>query len=472
MDDGSLSSLTFVAVLLIVHGVLAMAHAALAASPAAYLRDLASEGNRRADRVVRLNDNLPQLQITTHLALMLLRVAIVAVATISVKNPLLTLSPDFQALVVPPISYAIVLVPLALLVYLVADLIPGAIGRSRSASLAPIVALPMRALVVLFGPLVRLLMIVDQSFSRVSGGSDVAKTVTDEEILSLVDVGQRGGQIESEEKEMIRSVLEFGETLVREIMVPRLDVIALDVDQTLDEALTTVVKSGHSRIPIYDEKIDNIKGVLYAKDLLSRTHELNQRTIPGLMRPAYFVPESKRADTLFKEMQAKKVHLAVVVDEYGGTAGIITIEDLIEEIVGDIQDEYDLNEEAEYVQIRPDEYMFDGSINLDDFNELMECDVSTEDNDTLGGYIFGLLGRVPEAGETLEVEQEDCILKLRIESVEGRRIRKIHVLRVVPEPEEEEDEEPTNGRRRGRGRDRDQNDEEAEQPVASKAEPS
>jgi putative hemolysin len=343
-------------------------------------------------------------------------------------------------------------------VYLVADLIPGAIGRSRAAAIAPIVALPMRALVVLFGPLVRLLLVVDRSFSRVSGGSDVAKTVTDEEILSLVDVGQRGGQIETEEKEMIRSVLEFGETLVREIMVPRLDVVALDVDETLDEALATVVKSGHSRIPIYDEKIDNIKGVLYAKDLLARTHELDQRTIPGLMRPAYFVPESKRADTLFKEMQAKKVHLAIVVDEYGGTAGIITIEDLIEEIVGDIQDEYDVNEEAEYVQIRPDEYMFDGSINLDDFNELMDCDVSTDDNDTLGGYIFGLLGRVPEAGETLEIEQDDCILKLRIESVEGRRIRKVHVLRVEPEPQEEDDAEPVNGRRRRRGRDRDGED--------------
>ena len=439
--------------LVAVHALVVMAQSALSLNPASYLRDLADEGNRRANRVVRLNDNLPQLQITTQLMLMLLRAAIFAAATITVKTPLFNLSPELQTLVVPPISYAIVLGPLVLLVYLLGDLIPGAVGRARAAAIAPVVALPMRALVVLFSPLVRLLLVVDHSFSRVSGGGDVAKTVTDEEILSLVDVGQRGGQIESEEKEMIRSVLEFGETLVREIMVPRLDVIALDVDSTLDEALETVVKSGHSRIPIYDEKIDNIKGVLYAKDLLARTHELSSRSIPGLMRSACFEPESKRADTLFKEMQARKVHLAVVVDEYGGTAGIISIEDLIEEIVGDIQDEYDLNEEAEYVQIRPNEYMFDGSINLDDFNNLMECDVSTEDNDTLGGYIFGLLGRVPEAGETLEIEQEDSTLKLRIESVEGRRIRKVHVLRVTPEPEEKEDE-PRNGRRRGRGKDK------------------
>ena len=465
MDDGSLSSLTLIVTLVAVHALVAMSQAALSLSPAAYLRDLANEGNQRANRVVRLNDNLPQLQITAQLVLMFIRVAIFAIATIMVKNPLFGLSPELQAVVVPPISYAIVLVPLVLLVFLVGDLIPGAVGRSRAAVIAPIVALPMRALVLLLGPIVRLLLVVERSFARVSGGSDVAKTVTDEEILSLVDVGQRGGQIESEEKQMIRSVLEFGETLVREIMVPRLDMIALDVDATLDEALTTVVKTGHSRIPIYDEKIDNIKGVLYAKDLLSRTHELANRSIPGLMRPAYFVPESKRADTLFKEMQARKVHLAVVVDEYGGTAGIITIEDLIEEIVGDIQDEYDVNEEADYVQIRPDEYMFDGSINLDDFNELMECEVSTEDNDTLGGYIFGLLGRVPEAGETLEIVQEDYILKLRIESVEGRRIRKVHVLRVTPEPEVKE-EEPQNGRWRGRNRDKEDKDEKDDESVA------
>lgn len=475
MDEGSISSLTVIAVLTVIHALLVLSHAALAYSPAAYLRDLEDEGSKRAKRVARLSDNLPQLQITTYLILMLVRAAIFATAAIMVKDPLINLSPDLQAEIVPPLSYAIVLVPLALLVYLVAELIPGAVGRTRASTIAPLVAVPMRALVVVFGPLVRLLLVVDQSFSRVSGGADVAKTVTDEEILSLVDVGERGGQIESEEKEMIRSVLEFGETIVREIMVPRLDVVALDIDEPLDEALKKFVESGHSRIPVYDEKIDNIKGVLYAKDLLAHMHELPQRTIPGLLRPAYFVPESKRADTLFKEMQARKVHLAIVVDEYGGTAGIISIEDLIEEIVGDIQDEFDLNEEAEYVQIRPDEYMFDGSINLDDFNELVDCAVSTEDNDSLGGYIFGLLGRVPEAGETLEITQDDCVLKVRIEAVEGRRIRKIHVLRVKTEPvEEDEDEGNSNGRRFGRrrDRDRDKDDEDVEQPVSNKVDPS
>jgi CBS domain containing-hemolysin-like protein len=243
---------------------------------------------------------------------------------------------------------------------------------------------------------------------------------------------------------MIRSVLEFGETLVREVMVPRLDITALEIDSTLDEAVDAFMQSGHSRVPVYDDKIDNIKGVLYAKDLLNmvRSGEMERRSIRELMRPAYFVPETKRADTLFKEMQSRKVHLAIVVDEYGGTAGLVTIEDLVEEIVGDIQDEYDVNEEAEYVALGEGAYLFDGSINLDDFNDLMESDLSTEDNDTLGGYFFGLLGRVPEVGETIDIDEDKGKLVLRVESVEGRRIRKVHAERVPNAPEEPtEDEE-------------------------------
>lgn len=448
MEEGSLSGLTFIVTLIVVHGLVTLGHAALSTSPAPYLRDLADEGNRRAGRVLRLSDNLPQLHITSHLALLLLRLAIFAQATIMVKNPLLVLPPEVSALVIPPISYAIVLIPLALLLYLVGDLIPGAIGRARATTLAPVAALPMRALVVLFSPLVRLFLVVEASFTRVAGGSDVAKTVTDEEILSLVDVGQRGGAIESEEKDMIRSVLEFGETLVREIMVPRLDVTALEIDSTLNDALDAFVGSGHSRIPVYEEKIDNVKGVLYAKDLLARMRELEHHNIRELMRPPYFVPESKRADTLFKEMQLNKIHLAIIVDEYGGTAGIVTIEDLIEEIVGDIQDEYDINEQAEFEKLDENDYLFDAGINLDDFNDIMESDLSTDDNDTLGGYIFGRLARVPEIGETIDVEEKAHRLVLEVREVEGRRIRKVHVTRIDKADDEEPAEDTAqNGRR-------------------------
>ncbi|MBZ0298828.1 MAG: hemolysin family protein, partial [Anaerolineae bacterium] len=215
--------------------------------------------------------------------------------------------------------------------------------------------------------------------------------------------------------------------------VPRIDIVAVEINTPLEVALGRFVETGHSRVPVYDEKIDNIEGLLYAKDVLTLWHNggPKPRTIRELMRPTYFVPESKRADLVLKEMQHSKIHLAVVVDEYGGTAGIVTIENLIEEIVGDIQDEYDLEEEEEYIQLGEDEYTVDASMDVDDFNDLLHVNLPTEDADTLGGYIYSQLGRVPTVGEI--VEDDDGLLELRVDSIEGRRIRKVHVIRRHPE---------------------------------------
>jgi CBS domain containing-hemolysin-like protein len=174
-------------------------------------------------------------------------------------------------------------------------------------------------------------------------------------------------------------------------MVPRIDMVAVDIETSLDEALATLIESGYSRIPVYDGSIDNIKGLLYAKDLLSLWRSGDptaQKLIRDIIRPAYFVPENKRADDLLKEMQTRKIHMAMVVDEYGGTAGLVTIENLIEEIIGDIVDEHDVNEEAEYIRHGPQEYTVDGSIDLDDFNELLDVELPTEESDTLGGFIY------------------------------------------------------------------------------------
>jgi CBS domain containing-hemolysin-like protein len=185
---------------------------------------------------------------------------------------------------------------------------------------------------------------------------------------------------------------------------------------------------------VFENNVDTVKGLLYAKDVLaywSRDRNHN-RSIRDLMRPVYFVPETKRVDELLKELQSKRVHMAVVVDEYGGTAGLATIENIIEEIIGDIQDEYDVNEEADYVQIGPEEYNVDASIDLDDLNELLNIDLPTEDMDTLGGYIYTHFGRVPTVGETIDTVQ----LTMSVLSVDGRRIRKVHIIRK-PESDEE-----------------------------------
>lgn len=251
-------------------------------------------------------------------------------------------------------------------------------------------------------------------------------SVTEDELKNWVEVGQEEGSLEQGERKMIYSIFQFGDTLCREIMVPRIDVIALDVDTSLPEAIDIALRSGHSRLPVYEDAIDNIIGVLYAKDLLRlKLEEENGNSVRELLRPAYFVPEAKKVDELLREMQARGVHMAMVVDEYGGMAGIVTLEDIVEEIVGEIRDEYDESEELLYEEISPEEYLFLGRIDLDDLNEILGTHLTKEIADTLGGFIYGQIGRVPVGGERLEVDGWE----IEVEQVSGRRIRMVRARR-------------------------------------------
>ena len=237
---------------------------------------------------------------------------------------------------------------------------------------------------------------------------------------------------------MIHEIFELGDTLAREIMVPRIDMLALDIDTPLTEALDVLLKSGHSRLPVYEESIDNILGLLYAKDLLRIWREGSQSaSLRSLLRPAYFVPEAKNVDELMVEMQAKRIHMAIVVDEYGGVAGLVTIEDIIEEIFGEIRDEYDSGEEAPYQEIKDDGYIFLGRVDLDDFNEIMGSNLLKGDADTLAGYIYNRLGRVPTAGEVVQ----EGALKLTVEQVSARRIRKVRAEWLPADAEEEKEKD-------------------------------
>jgi CBS domain containing-hemolysin-like protein len=254
--------------------------------------------------------------------------------------------------------------------------------------------------------------------------------VTEEEIKTLVDAGEEGGVIEEEEKEMIYSIFEIGDTIAREIMVPRIDVLALDVDTPVPQAVDAVLAAGHSRVPVYQNSIDNIAGLLYAKDLLRAWKDGGQTgSLRDLLRPAHFVPETKKVDELLAELQQKRIHLAVVVDEYGGTAGIVTMEDIVEEIVGEIRDEYDINEEAMFERVNEDEFIFDARIDLDEVNDRLRLELPSGESDSLGGFIYGQLGHVPAPGEKLSTDRAD----FEVLTVTGRRIRKVRVCRR-PEP--------------------------------------
>jgi putative hemolysin len=428
LSSDQLTSLTIIGVLIVLHGFIALAYAALTNSRESHFRDEAD---------AEASGGPARLHITYQLSLTLIRFAIVAV---SLRLFELT-RPDSSLYTANVALYIAILLPLAFVTMTLGDLVPAAIASNRADSLARWVMLPMRGLIFALAPLVEVMLGVSRLFSSLFGSGGLVNVTTEEEIMTLVDAGQKDGVIEHREKEMIYSVLQFGETIARELMVPRIDVVSLDIDTPVEEAANEIINSGHSRIPVYQEDIDNIKGLLYAKDILNVLHGDKPRpaSIGELLRPAYFVPESKRADVLFKELQARKIHMAIVVDEYGGMAGIVTIEDLIEEIVGDIQDEFDIHEEAEYVKINDDEYTVDAGINLDDFNELIKVELTAEDSDTLGGYILSKLGRVPSQGEVIEEET----LSVRISVVEGQRIRKVHVTRKHPAtPAEDEETNP------------------------------
>jgi len=299
----------------------------------------------------------------------------------------------------------------------------GAIIRRNPEIWAMRLAPAARVTGMLLIPLLVLPLLLDRRRSQEPVG-----TVTEEELKSMVDAGHEGGVLEQDERQMIYSIFEMGDTLVREIMLPRIYITALDVSVPLEQALDVFMQSGHSRVPVYEDSVDNILGLLFAKDLLKVWREGSKiDSLRSLLRPAYFVPEAKVVDELLAEMQTRRVHMAVVVDEYGGVAGLVTLEDIVEEIVGEIRDEYDQGEELPYTQVGDGEYIFLGRIDLGDFNELMGSHLPMEEAETLGGFIYGQMGRVPVTGESVLVDD----LELIVEQVSKRRIRKVRARKLL-----------------------------------------
>ncbi|MCC6614544.1 MAG: HlyC/CorC family transporter [Anaerolineae bacterium] len=431
MDEYSIIALVG---LLAVHAFIALAETAISRSRQSTLRDRAEDGDVRAKRVLSLLSLPERLTITTDLLLTLIKIAFAVIAF----DALMALTAE--ASIDRPLRVALYFVLAVPIVYLLGSRIPIAVGRAFADAIAPYVALPMQVIVTMLTPLSLAVGNLEAFILRQHHETTQTKTAIEAEIIDLVESSERESAIEKTEREMIRSVLEFDETMVREIMVPRPDITAVEVDDTLQQALGLIIESGHSRIPVYEEEIDQIKGVLYAKDLLAVWYGAKQdeTTLRDVMRPAYFVPETKSAEDMFKEFKQSNVHLAVVVDEYGSTAGVITIEDIVEEIVGDIRDEFDATETIEFTQIGENEYRVDAAINLYDFNQWLDADLPDEEHDTLGGFLYTQFGRVPEIGERLETNG----LLLRIVSVEGVRIRTVHVTRLAPaETETSEDSE-------------------------------
>ncbi len=262
------------------------------------------------------------------------------------------------------------------------------------------------------------------------------RTVTEEEIRLMVDVGRESGSIHAQEKEMIENIFEFNDTEVSEIMTHRTNIVSLDVDSSYDEVLSVAVNEKYTRIPVYEDNIDNIIGILHIKDLLYHAAEgLKQPfSLRNMIRPPYIVPETKNIDATFREMQRDRAQLAVVIDEYGGTAGIITIEDLLEEIVGNIQDEYD-EEETLIIQAENGSYDVSGMATPEDVGEVLGVRLPDEDYDTIAGLVITLMGRIPDEDEQPEVMYENLVF--RVMEMDEKRISRLRITKIEPEIESE-----------------------------------
>ena len=267
-------------------------------------------------------------------------------------------------------------------------------------------------------------------FKKRAGHAD--NSVSEEEIRMMVDIGEEHGAIAQEEKEMIENVFEFNNTIASEIMVHRKDITALSVNATEKDCHDTIRKSGFSRIPVYSNSIDNIEGILNTKDYLIELLDGQKHDIAGLLRTPLFVPETIRADVLFRRMQANKQPMAILLDEFGGTAGLLTMEDLLEEIVGEIYDEYDVNvKEAKIEKISDTEFRIPGETDIDQVNETLNTNIEGEDVNTLGGFIFGKLNSIPVAKSKLELPEMN--LEMIVENVHNHRIASVLVRKLPTE---------------------------------------
>ncbi len=319
-------------------------------------------------------------------------------------------------------------VAMTLAIFVFSEIAPRNYAVQNSETAALFVATPVVFLGRLLRPVGKLFIHLSNAVMLLVPGRRMPKGpfVTEDEIRHMVDVAEEEEEIEEEERELIHSIFEFGDTVVREVMVPRPDMVTVSADATVGDALETITKAGYSRVPIYEGDNDNIVAVLYAKDLLKRVSDLNREApVKEFGRNPFFVPEQKRISDLLREMQRQRFHLAIVVDEYGGTAGLVTIEDLLEEIVGEIVDEYD-REEPLVESMDDGKIRVDARVPIEEVNELLDVELPHDEWDTVGGLVFGLIGRVPRPGEKVRHDSVELVT----EGVSGRRIQKVTITKA------------------------------------------
>lgn len=445
-------------VLILVNAFFAMSEIAIISLNDTKTERLAEEGHKKAKLVMKLTKNSSNFLSTIQIGVTLAGFLTSASASQSFVEMLsgtirrISLFSGISTSVINGVSMVLITVITSYFSLVLGELAPKKIAMHNpekiSYRVVGILLFVQKATI----PFVKVLSVSTNAIVRLFGIDPQADTesVTEEEIRMMVDAGEEKGVIEDVQKEMINNIFEFDDIDAGDIMTHRTDMVAIEVDDPLEDVIQLTIEEGRSRIPVYEEDLDNIIGVIYVKDLLPYVgHQLpKETTLRSLMREAFYVPESKRCGDLFKEMTETHTQMAIVVDEYGGTAGLVTIEDLLESIVGNIQDEYD-DEEEEISKINENTFTIDGTTSIDEVDELVGVTIPEGDYDTLAGFLISNLGFLPKDGEMNEVEYEN--LHFTILNVEDRRIGKVKVeITPIEDPQEDDDDKKERRERKER----------------------
>ncbi|MGG7079455.1 hemolysin family protein [Clostridium sardiniense] len=414
MDSSYTGQMILLLVLLVLSAFFSMSETALMSLSKIRIRHMVEEGVKGAKLVEKLIEDPNKLLGAILIGNNIVNIGASAIATsLAVK-----VSGGSESAVV------VVTAVMTVLILIFGEITPKSIAKQKSEEVSLKVSKPIKLCVFIFKPFVAIFTVISSVFIRLFGGDPKATEpfITEEELKTMVGVSEEEGVLEDVEKEMIFNVFDFADLQVKDVMVQRVDVTAVDVNDSYEDLLKIIKEDQYSRIPVYDDTIDDIIGVLNVKDLIIAGYKGGEFKVTEYMREPLYTFEFKKITELFNEMKKSRNHMAVVLDEYGGTVGIVTIEDLVEEIVGDIQDEYDKERDMIEV-IKEDEYVVDGSARLDDISDLIGVNMESEEFDSVGGLIIGALGRIPEEHEEVVIDR----IRFVVEEVEKNRIMKVRI---------------------------------------------
>jgi putative hemolysin len=433
--DSILLQLFLIFVLVLINAFFAASEMAVISLNKTKMNYMANDGNKKAKLLVKLLEEPSKFLATIQVGITMAGFLASASAAVSISEhvakTISSLGIPFITSASDEISLVLVTIILSFITLVLGELLPKRVAMQNAEGIAMFAVKPIIFVSKVALPFIKVLTVSTNFFARIlnikSEKND--EEVTEEEIRMMIDVGEENGVLNETEKEMIDGIFEFDNTLAKEIMTPRTNVFSININTPIEELIDVVLEEQYSRIPVYEEETDNIIGILFMKDIFTvlRISETENIDIRELLRPVHFVPETKNIDILFRELQKSKNHMAILIDEYGGFSGIVTIEDLIEEVMGNIFDEYDEDyESSEYIQkIDSTTYIANGMVSIDEINETLDVELPSEHYDTIGGLVIDLLGSIPKENEENIVEYENIIFK--VEKVNEKRIELVKI---------------------------------------------